>query len=303
MNKILTSPPFLKQGDKVAIIGMASKFELNEIQQAIHILQHNWQLEVILGESAGASYYSFSGSDALRQADFQKMLDDESIKAIFSARGGYGSAKFIDTINWRGFKKKPKWVIGFSDITAVLSKIYNLGIESVHGPMPKTFTKDAFSTQSLKNILFGLETKYYIEQSNQYNRLGKAQGQIIGGNLCLFANQIGTKSDINTSGKILFLEDVGEYYYSLDRMFVQLKRAGKLKDLAGLVLGQFSDSKEEANQPFGKDIYEIISEHTSGYSYPVAFDFPFGHELKNYPIIIGRNGTFFVENSATEITF
>lgn len=300
--EILIAPPFLKKGDKIAIIGLASKLAKEDIDQAVNILEKDWGLEVIIGESIGAVYHGFSGDDELRRRNFQEMLDNSAIKAIFSARGGYGSAKIIDNINWKNFKKSPKWVIGFSDITAVIGKINRLGYQAIHGPMPKTMTKDEFSTNSLKNILFGEKTHYKVESTSSFNKQGKTKGQFVGGNLCLIANQIGTKSALNTTGKILFLEDIGEYYYSLDRMLVHLKRAGLLTHLAGLVVGQFSDCKEDA-ESFGKTIYEIVSELTAEYNYPICFDFPFGHECKNYPITMGQCGTLFVTDKDIEIEF
>lgn len=284
-NTHFVAPPFLKKGDKVAIVALASRVTYDEIKSGITLLQ-SWGLEVIIGQTIGAVYDGFAGNDTLRAADFQQYLADKSIKAIFSARGGYGCSRIIDSIDYRFFQNNPKWIIGFSDITALHGKIQNLGFQSIHGPMPKTMRNDFFSDETLHQVLFGKNIDYQIT-TNALNRNGEAKSEIIGGNLCLLAHCIGSESELNYHEKILFLEDVGEYLYNIDRMMVQLKRVGKFEKLAGLVVGQFSDSKENS-QPFGKTAYEIIAEHTANYSYPIAFDFPIGHTDKNWAVRCGE---------------
>jgi muramoyltetrapeptide carboxypeptidase len=281
----LIAPPYLKKGDTVAIIAMASKLERKSIDAAVEQIE-SWGLNVIVGESVGASDYTFSGTDEVRLRDFQEMLDDTNVRAIFSARGGYGSSRIIDQVNFARFMSRPKWIVGFSDITAVHGKIQNFGFQSIHGPMPKTMFWDAKSDECLQSILFGKDVKYNYSTS-EMNRLGEGVGQIIGGNLALLAHNIGSSSDIDFAGKILFIEDVGEYLYNIDRLMVQLKRAGKLSNLAGLIVGQFSDVKEN-DEPFGKTAYEIVAEHVSEGSYPVAYYFPIGHTNDNWPVRCGE---------------
>lgn len=297
----LIAPPVLKKGDKVAVVALASKLDPKEIDKAIRFIRNEWGLEVVLGESVGAIYYGFAGTDDLRARDFQQALDDTSIKAIFSARGGYGSSRIIDSIDFSGFKQSPKWVIGFSDITAVHSHIQSLGFQSLHAPMPKTFMKELASVKTIEPFLFGTKAKYGIA-TYKMNRSGKAEGQVTGGNLCLLAHLIGSASDINWDNKILFLEDVGEYLYNIDRMMIQLKRAGKLKNLKGLIAGSFTDSKDN-HDPFGKDAYEIIAEHVAEYDYPVCYGFPVGHDTQNWAMACGRVAKLEVNNEEVKLEF
>lgn len=297
----LIAPPSLQKGDKVAIVALASKLNPDDIQPAIQYMQDNWGVEVVVGESVGASYFGFAGTDEIRAGDFQKMLDDTSIKAIFSARGGYGSSRIIDTIDFTIFKQHPKWVIGFSDITAVHSHIQSLGFQSLHAPMPKTFMKDDYSLETLKAFLFGRNQRYEIS-GDDLDKSGTVEGQITGGNLCLLAHLIGSPSDISWDGKILFIEDVSEYLYNIDRMMIQLKRAGKLRNLKGLIAGSFTDSKEN-DEPFGKTPYEIIAEHVAEYDYPVAYGLPAGHYIANWAIPCGRVVRLEVNASESVLTF
>ncbi len=300
MNSLI-APPFLKKGDKVAVVALASKLNLADIQSAINLMHENWGVEVIVGESVSAAYYDFAGTDEIRLRDFQQQLDNQEIKAVFSARGGYGSSRIIDAVDFTKFKKNPKWVIGFSDITAVHGQLQVLGFQSLHAPMPKTFMRDYDSVQKLEAFLFGRKIDYTIP-SKEINRIGVGAGQLVGGNLCIFAHLIGSKSEVDTDGKILFIEDISEYLYNIDRMMVQLKRAGKLKNLAGLIVGDFSDVKEN-DEPFGKTFYEIIAEHTTEYNYPICYDFPVGHEAKNWTIPCGRVASLSVDNEKVVLEF
>ncbi len=288
----LLAPPYLKKGDTIAIIAMASKVEPKSLDAAIEHIE-SWGLKVIIGESVGASDYTFSGSDEIRLRDFQKMLDNQNVRAIFSARGGYGSSRIIDDVNFEKFKTHPKWIIGFSDITAVHGKIQNLGFQSIHGPMPKTMFWDTRSDKYLGSVLFGKKVKYNCK-ANELNNVGEGKGQIFGGNLVLLAHNIGTSSDLDFAGKILFIEDIGEYLYSIDRLMLQLKRAGKLSNLAGLIVGQFSDLKDNV-EPFGKSVYEIIADHLAQKSYPVAYNFPIGHTNENWAVRCGEMMSFSVK--------
>jgi muramoyltetrapeptide carboxypeptidase len=283
---MLIAPPYIKRGDFVAITAPASKLDLKSIETSLEILQNDWGLKVLIGSTVGKSFNGFSDTDNNRKNELQDYLDDPSIKLIFSARGGYGCSKIIDNLDFNKFKNWPKWVCGFSDLTALLLEINSLGFQAIHGVMAKTMTFDPDSNLSLKKLLFGEKMSYKFRYTPS-NVQGIGIGEAIGGNLALLVHSIGSKSDISYDGKILFLEDISEYYYNLDRMMLQLKRAGKLDKLEGLVVGDFSDCKEN-DVPFGKNYEEIILEHISGFSFPVAFNFAFGHENKNLAIRMGE---------------
>ncbi|MFD2514690.1 LD-carboxypeptidase [Pontibacter locisalis] len=294
--------PELKPGDKIAITATARKITYPEIEMAISIFE-SWGLEVVLGQSIGASYNYFSGDDALRLQDLQQFLDDDSIKAIICARGGYGTTRIIDQIDFTHFRKYPKWVVGFSDVTALHSHIHNFGIESIHGVMPLLFPKagaeDAIET--LRRGLFGKELRYSAAP-HAFNRTGIATGQLVGGNLSMLHTLTGTSSDISTEGKILFLEDLCEYLYHIDRMMVHLDRSGKLAKLAGLIVGDMSDMNDTP-VPFGKTAYEIILEHSGKYNYPVCYGFPVGHEPLNLALICGREANLEVKEDSVNLVY
>ncbi|WP_181304751.1 LD-carboxypeptidase [Rufibacter sp. XAAS-G3-1] len=283
----MITPPALQKGDAVGIVCLARKVSLEDIQDGVRLLE-TWGLRVVLGKSVGAEDGYLGGADELRRSDFQQMLDNPEIKAVFSARGGYGTTRILDQIDFSGFQKSPKWVIGFSDITAMLCHLHTLGLESVHGTMPLLMGKPETgeADESLRRILFR-EPLSYATPANPLNVLGAATGQLVGGNLILLDTITGTASEVEYTGKILFLEDVGEHYYNIDRVLVHLRRLGKLEKLAGLVVGQFSDMKDTA-VPFGRDVPQIILEHCGGYGYPICFDFPVGHVERNLALVVGR---------------
>jgi muramoyltetrapeptide carboxypeptidase len=278
-------PPYLKKGDTVAITAPASIVKLEAVDFGIAQLK-KWGLKVIIGETIGNAFHNFSGTDELRKSELQSFLNDPNVHCIIAARGGYGVSRILDDLDFTSFRKSPKWVVGFSDLTALISQINTFNIAAIHGPMVKTFSFDKTSNSFLKKILFGENLKPYFIKPNKYNCLGSAKGQATGGNICLLNHLIGTKSEIDFSDKILFIEDIYEHYYAIDRYLIQLKRAGKLQNLAGIVVGDFSDSKNQ-DIPFGKSLEEIVSEHCSIYNFPIAFNFNFGHEKANYPIIMG----------------
>lgn len=290
--------PHLKPGDKVAVIAPASKVDLLDVQKGISILT-NWGYQVQVGSTVGASHYNFADTFENRLQELQYFLDQEDIRCIIAARGGYGVSDLIDHINWTKFLESPKWIIGFSDLTALLLQINKLNIEAIHGPMVKSFSFDEKSNLALFQYLSGLENIYNWNSKTE-NKSGNAAGQAIGGNLALLTHSIGSKSDISYDNKILFIEDVSEKLYAIDRFLVQLKRAGKLKNLAALVVGDFSDIPQ-TSIPFGEDIYQIVRRHTSEYNYPVAFDFRFGHEDVNLPIIMGRNYEITVQKDSVTL--
>jgi muramoyltetrapeptide carboxypeptidase len=283
----MITPDYLKQGDKIAIVATARKIEINELKDATNYFK-GLGLEVIYGENLFKEFNQFAGTDEERIQDFQTILDDPSIKAIMFARGGYGSIRIIDHIDWEAFINKPKWLIGFSDITVIHSHVYsNFKIETLHALMPLNFdTATDESVRTLQKSLFGEALKYEIE-AHPFNRNGEAEAEIIGGNLSLIHTLKGSNSDLETEGKILFLEDLDEYLYHIDRMMISLKRSGHLSNLAGLVIGGMTVMNDNPI-PFGENALEIIQRTVKDYNYPVCYNFPAGHFPDNQVLILGR---------------
>lgn len=285
----MKQPLPLRAGNKVAIVSTARKISQPEIQACIDVLSA-WDLEAVPGMTIGAGSNQYAGDDAFRTADLQRTLDDDTIKAIVFARGGYGTLRIIDDIDWRKFLKQPKWLCGFSDLTVMhahLLSVYNT--ESIHSIMGINFSTAApEAVESLQSALFGKRLQYSLP-AHAMNRTGKAAGILCGGNLSLLYALNGSASDIDTDGKILLIEDIDEQLYHIDRMMLSMKRAGKLENLSGLIAGHFTEmkNKDESN-PFGKSAYEIIAEHVEEYDYPVCFGFPSGHEADNRALIMGR---------------
>ena len=262
---------------------------VEKASECIRVLNEEWGFLTKVGKSLGNQFNYFSGTDEERLSDFQQMLDDDSVKAILCARGGYGLSRIIDRINFKKFKKQPKWIVGYSDVTVLHSHLYsNYYIASIHGPMAAAFNNAGYISrfvQSLRYALEGKKLKYSCEP-HEFNKKGEAIGELIGGNLSLLTHLIGTDSDSKTRGRILFLEDVGEYLYNIDRMMYQLKRSGKLSKLAGLIIGGFTENKD-TEQPFGQTPYEIIHDVVKEYDYPVCFGFPVSHGNENYALKMG----------------
>ena len=252
-------------------------------------MQH-WGFKVIVGNTVGsASKNYFSGTDEERLKELQQMMDDDRISAIMCARGGYGMGRIIDRINFKRFKKNPKWIIGFSDITVLQSHLFsNYKITSLHAPMAAAFNDEEYKNEFVQSLYKALkgEKANYSCSVHPFNKIGKSSGRLVGGNLSLLAHLVGTPSDINTKNKILFIEDVGEYIYNVDRMLHQLKRSGHLKNLAGLVVGMFTGMKDTTT-PFGQTAEEVIRDIVKEYDYPVCFNFPVSHERENYALKIG----------------
>jgi len=298
---MIKQPPYLKKGDKIAIVCPAKKLP-KPIDKGIEILQ-SWGLEVVLGETVAASHHQFSGTDELRAQDIQRFLDDSDIKAIIAGRGGYGTIRIIDELDFTAFKQNPKWLVGFSDITILLSHVFaNLNTQSIHGQMPYTFedsTPEAL--ESLKKALFG-ENDTYAYVSEFACREGMAEGVLVGGNLTLLLAIEGSASEIDFDGKILFIEDVGEHEYSIDRMMRTLKRKGKLAKLKGLVVGAFNELGEESIY-FGQSPEEVIWYLVKEYNYPVAFRFPSGHIADNRAMVLGKTVVLKVSNNNVEFKY
>jgi len=295
------APPYLKKGDKVAITCPAKKLP-DPMTDAIDLLQ-SWGLEVVLGETLNLSFHQFAGDDDQRAEDLQRFIDDDSIKAIIAARGGYGTIRMIDKVDFSRLTQNPKWLVGFSDITVLHTHLYNnFNIQSIHGQMPVNITDaSAKSLESLRKALFGEEIAYEFN-SHALNRSGNAEGVLIGGNLSLLAAVAGSVSDPNYNNKILFIEDVGEYLYAIDRMIRMLDRAGKLKNLAGLIVGGFTGIKDN-DIPFGQTVEQIVMDVVKKYDYPVCFDFPAGHIPDNRSIILGRKVTLAVHSHQVMLNY
>lgn len=296
-------PPYLRKGDTIAITCPAGYMSLEKAQTCIDTLQ-KWGYEVLVGKTLGSTSKNyFSGTDDERLDEFQAMLDAPEVKAILCGRGGYGVGRIIEELDFTQFKKKPKWIIGFSDITVLHAHINrNLKIASLHAPMAAAFNEGGFKSkyvQSLKYALQGVKANYSCKP-HQLNQTGIAEGELIGGNLALLAHLVGTSSDIQTKNKILFLEDVGEQHYNVDRMMIQLKRSGKFKNLAGLIIGGFTDM-QDTERPFGKKVYQIIKEHLSENEYPVCFNFPVSHAKENFALKCGVLHKLCIDNRTVQL--
>lgn len=300
----MITPAYLIPGDTLGIVATARKISQEELKPAITKFKE-WGLEVVTGENIFSECNQFAGTDYQRAEDLQRMLDEPCIKAIVIARGGYGTVKIIDKINFTKFVRSPKWIAGYSDVTVLHSHVQtNFGIETLHATMPLNFPYDGKDNEALitlKKALFG-EKLSYTTGINPMNRCGKAEGILTGGNLSILYALAATASDIDTSRKILFIEDLDEYLYHIDRMMMQLKRSGKLKTLAGLVVGGMPEMKDNT-VPFGKGAYEIISEAVEEYDFPVCFDFPAGHITDNRALILGRKTYLKVDETGTNLEF
>ena len=294
-------PTYLKKGDTIGITCPAGYMAAEKAQACIATLQ-SWGFKVMVGKTLGSqSKNYFSGTDEERRDELQAMLDDKNIHAILFGRGGYGMGRIIDQLDFTKFKKQPKWVIGFSDITVLHAHLYTkIKTASLHAPMAAAFNEGENEfIQSLHKAITGKKAKYSCA-AHPFNKQGAVTGELVGGNLSLLAHITGTPSDINTKNKILFLEDIGEQLYNIDRMLYQLKRSGKLDKLAGLIIGGFTDIKD-TERPFGKTIYEAISDIVAAYDYPVAFNFPVSHGTENYALKIGVNYTLKVGKTKTQL--
>ena len=297
----MISPKYLEQKDTVAIVSTARKISLEEIKPTIELLE-SWNLNVKIGKTIGLKNNQFAGIDEDRIKDFQEMLDDNKVKAIWCARGGYGTVRIIDALNFSNFKKNTKWIIGYSDVTALHNHIHNLGFETLHATMPVDIGKNTLEAlKSLKKALFGDNLSYSIN-SDKLNKLGIAKGKLVGGNLSMLYSLLGSETTINTDGKILFLEDLDEYLYHIDRMMQNLKRNGYFNNLNGLIIGSMSDMNDNTI-PFGKTAQEIVLDVCNEYDFPICFNFPAGHIDDNRALILGRVVELKVESKTCSVTF
>tara|TARA_B100000809_G_scaffold266892_1_gene332615 strand:+ start:8651 stop:9562 length:912 start_codon:yes stop_codon:yes gene_type:complete len=298
-------PISLQEGDTIAILAPAGIIKNTASIHEASELAKSWGLYVVLGKHVFTKNNHFAGSDSQRLEDFQEALDDTSIKAIWCARGGYGTVRIVDDLDFSVFQKNPKWIVGYSDITVLHNHVHSLGIETLHAMMPVNmeFSEDSRkeSVSTFKKALFGEEITYSI-LSTIYNITGKASGQLVGGNLTILENLLGTPSALDTSNKILFIEEIGEYKYHIDRLLRALDRNGSFKNCNGLVIGDMTRIKSN-NPAFGQNIEAVILAIVAKYNFPVLFDFPAGHEPENRALYLGRNITLDVTASSGSIHF
>ena len=299
----MITPSYLQPGDKIIIVSPAGKVSEKYILPAVKWLEDQGY-RVELGKNIFASHFQFAGTDSQRYKDMQKALDDKETKAILCSRGGYGTVRIINKLDFSIFMDYPKWIIGFSDVTILHSCLNNRRVATIHGVMPKYFfDKKGVPNENLytlMKLLSGQKVSYTIPGSKN-NQPGKITGELAGGNLSIISSMFGTCCELDTKGKILFIEDIDEFLYHADRMMHQLNMSGKLSKLAGLVIGNFTDMKDNES-PFGKSIHEIISEAVSNYDYPVCFGFPGGHDEKNLALAFGKNWNLEVSKKKTTLT-
>jgi muramoyltetrapeptide carboxypeptidase len=294
-------PPSLQKGDSIAILATARKNIDDNLKPTIDLL-HSWGLEVVIGKSIGLDNNQLAGTDAQRAEDFQEQLDNPNIKAIWCVRGGYGTVRMIDLLDFTKFKQNPKWIVGFSDVTVIHSYLNKINIASIHGLMPITVEKASpESIESLRKALFG-ETLEYEIPFEAANRLGTAKGEIVGGNLSILYSLMGSNAQIDCKGKILFIEDLDEYLYHIDRMMMALKRCGCFENLKGLVVGSMTKMKDN-DIPWGKNANQIIEDVTKEYLFPILYNFPAGHIQDNNPLIFGKQVSLELNATTSKLTF
>jgi muramoyltetrapeptide carboxypeptidase len=298
-------PPPLKKNDKIALVSTARKITKDELLPAINIIE-SLGFIVVLGDSIDKDDNQFAGDDELRANDLQKQLNNPSIKAIICARGGYGTIRILDELDLYPLQKDPKWICGFSDVTALHSHIHTkVGLPTLHSQMPILFPKDGSHDNGVKTLFAALTEDYtflnYQFETHPLNRLGSVSGELVGGNLSVIYSTLGSDTQINTEGKILFLEDLDEYLYHIDRMMVALDRAGMLKDLAGLIIGGMTDMRDNET-PFGSTAEQTISRIVEKYNYPLCFNVPAGHIPENKTLILGAEYSLVVSENKTELT-
>ncbi|MEO6070881.1 MAG: LD-carboxypeptidase [Chitinophagaceae bacterium] len=296
---MITIPPYLKKGDTIGLVAPAGYMHPDKMQTCLDSLE-DWGYNISLGSTAQSNSHNyFSGTDTERLRDLQLMMDDKNINAVMCVRGGYGMSRIIDDLNFKKFVKNPKWLIGFSDITVLQAHVFSrYKIASLHAPMAAAFNEGGFNSiyiQSLKEALEGKAARYDCAPIS-FNKKGTASGILVGGNLSILVHLLGTKSELKTKDKILFLEDVGEYLYTIDRMLLQLKRSGKLDKLEGLIIGGFTECKD-TERPFGKEIYDLIYDQVKEFNYPICFGFPVSHEKENYALKMGGNYSLTIEDA------
>jgi muramoyltetrapeptide carboxypeptidase len=298
----MNHPSYLKAGSVIGITCPSGFVSHDRVKYAIEILQRRGY-NVKIGTTVGTEHFYFSGTDAQRLADLQQMMDDPQIEAILMGRGGYGMSRIIDALDFTAFKQKPKWVCGFSDITVLHNHIQaQLQLPTLHSPMCGAFkpeTEQLNYLQTFFSALQGNAVSYNVPPSS-FNRTGAAEGILTGGNLAILAHLTGSASEVDTAGKILFIEDVGEYLYNIDRMLLNLKRAGKLDRIKALIVGGFTDL-QDTERPFGQTVEEIIRDKVKEYSYPICFNFPCGHQEINHTLRLGMAHSLKVDENGAQL--
>lgn len=297
----MITPPYLQKGDTVALVATARKNIDNNLQPAIDLL-HSWGLEVVIGKTIGLDNNQLAGTDEQRAADFQAQLDNPNIKAIWCVKGGYGTVRMVDLLDFTQFKMNPKWIVGFSDVTVLHSHLNTLGFQSLHAIMPLTAPRATpQAITSLKKALFGEPLSYQINAFSK-NKMGTATGRLVGGNLSILYSLFGSTSAIDCTDKILFIEDLDEYLYHIDRMMMNLKRNGCLESIKGIVVGSMTKMKDN-DIPWGKNAIEIIEDVTRKYDIPILYNFPAGHIQDNRALILGSKVTLDVQEKGGTLTF
>jgi muramoyltetrapeptide carboxypeptidase len=298
----MIQPPQLAPGSTIGILCPAGAIPLEKVTICAQVLE-SWGYQVLIGKTVGTQFGHFAASDLDRQNELQSMMDDPEIHGILCARGGYGLSRIVSELNFTKIKAHPKWVIGFSDITILHAALQKQGIQSIHGPMSAGFGKGDVGLpyiMALKQMMEGAALPVEAK-AHPANLLGHSEGILVGGNLCLMTHLIGGENQLDTKGKILCIEDVGEYHYNVDRMLIQCKNAGLLDGLAGLVVGGFTEMKDEAAE-FGETVIDMILRITKGAQYPICFDFPISHELNNMPVQLGATYQLSVTDEASLLT-
>ena len=298
----MITPITLQNGDIIGIVSTARKISKEELQPGLQILK-SWGLKAVFGKTIGAEENQFAGSDDLRAADFQQMLDDPKIKAIWCAKGGYGTVRILDKLDFSSFKKNPKWIIGYSDVTALHSHINTLGVETLHAQTLENLEKKTPETaESIRKVLFGENYSVEIERADSFASPEIVKGELVGGNLSVLYSLCGSASDMNTDGKILFIEDLDEMLYHVDRMMMNLNRNGYLKNLKALIIGGMTEMKDNKVY-FGKTAEEIIIDLVKEYNYPIITNFPTGHISDNRALIMGRKVELKIANDKITLGF
>jgi muramoyltetrapeptide carboxypeptidase len=297
----MITPPYLKKGDIVAIVATARKNIDDNLKPAIELLK-SWGLTVKIGSTIGLDLDQLAGTDEQRAKDFQDQMDDQNIKAIWCARGGYGTVRMLDLLDFTKFKQNPKWIIGFSDVTVLHNHLNTMGFKSIHGIMPISALKASpEGKETLRLSLFGERLEYDI-LPHPMNRFGKASGELVGGNLSILYSLFGSPSAIDCKDKILFIEDLDEYLYHIDRMMMNLKRNGCLESIKGIIVGAMTKMKDN-DIPWGKDALHIIDDVTKKYNIPVIYNFPAGHTQDNRSLIMGSKITIDVNENCSKVYF
>ena len=299
--KKMITPPYLQKGDTVAIVCTARKNIEDNLKPTINLLE-NWGLKVKIGKTIGLDHFQLAGTDEERAADFQEQLDDPNVKAIWCVRGGYGTVRMIDLLDFTQFKQSPKWIVGFSDVTVLHSQLNRMGNESLHAIMPVSVPRATDEAiDSFCKALFGEHLEYTLT-CDAINHNGKAKGELVGGNLSILYSLLGSESAIDCTDKILFLEDLDEYLYHIDRMLLNLKRNGCLTSLKGIVVGAMTKMNDN-DIPWGKNALEIIEDITEDLKIPVIYNFPAGHIQDNRALIFGRQVTMEVNDEESKLIF